>query len=458
MIRLNGSGKSNGCIRWHLLLQIYIVLTIIITSSCTGQKQPYSILEFKGKGNVLNYSKDLMTVQFESDSLNPTAMVAGKGDLIMYGDNFYFCYSQTSGNKFLINTTKRLGYLNGKVQSITIPDNEDLIPWFQKSDTVDFSHLEFIIFNSRIMESYIPYLTHLAKIRPDIGIVFQEETNDMARILTIFNPRILLGGAVSVKMYNMLTRITNLELLSVTLKDSLKNVPLPAMPELEQLILSGTEHERLTGDDFLANNRQIERLSVTSVGTFDFSILKPLVNLKELIINSCDTVVNFNLIKDHKMLEVLVPGWKGFTYNISKNELPALRWITFSSEPTQDEFASFIGSHPKLEVVEIMKNDKINIFEPLLKLRKLHALTIVDTLTDFNTLKSFKNLDYLSLPKGVLDDSLKKTELKLALPDATIVANEGVCLGSGWLLLIVPLVLLFRYAARKNPGRQRDRI
>jgi hypothetical protein len=449
MKRLKNSRERNSYPGWHSFLQL-IIIPILLITSCTERPQPYSILEFNGKGTILNYSKDLISVQYESDSLNPTAILASNGDLIMYGENLYFNYAKSSGNKFFINSADMTGYLNGKVNTINIPNNEDLIPWFQKSDSVDFTHLEFIAFNSRIVKSYLPYLARLAKIKPDVGIILPDKIDEMAEIFKMFNPRILIGGAITPDKLGILTRLTDLECLSVTLKDSVKTGPLPAMPELEQLIVSGTNYENLTGDEFLSNNKQIQRLSVISLGTFDFSILKPLTNLKELIINSCDSVVNFDLIKDYKKLEVFVPGWKSFNYKITENELTSLRWITFSSEPSQDLFGSFIESHPNLEVVELVKNDKITDLEPLLKLRKLHALTIVDTLTDFVTLKSLKNLKYLSLPKAILNDHLKKAELNKALPGTRLVANEGVCLGSGWLLLLVPLVLLFRFIARQK--------
>lgn len=449
MKRLKSFSERENYPGWSSFPQLIIILIFLITS-CTNRPQPYYILEFNGKGTVLNYSKDLLSVQFESDSLNPTAIMASNGDLIMYGENFYFNYTTSSGNKFFINSNDVTGYLNGKINTINIPNNEDLISWFQKSDTVDFTHLEFIAFNSRIVKSYLPYLAHLANIKPDVGIILPDRIDEMKEILKMFNPRILMGQAITLDKLSMLTKITDLECLSVTLDDSVKTGALPAMPELEQLFVSGTNHENLAGDEFLSNNKQIERLSINSLGTFDFSIIKPLVNLKELIINSCDTVVNFDLLKDHKKLEVLIPGWKGFKYNITKNELPALRWITFYSEPVQDEFATFIDSNPNLEVVELVKNNKIINLEPLLKLRKLNALTIVDTLTDFVTLKSLKNLKYLSLPKAILNDSLKKAELKMALPGIKLVANEGVCLGSRWFLLLVPLVLIFRFTTRQK--------
>jgi hypothetical protein len=102
--------------------------------------------------------------------------------------------------------------------------------------------------------------------------------------------------------------------------------------------------------------------------------------------------------------------------------------------------------------VEIVKNNKINNLQPLLSLKNLFGLTVVDTLTDINTIKSLKNLKYLSLPKGVINDSIKKAMIHQALPGTVLASNEGVCLGSGWLLLLIPFVILFRFISMKKRG------
>jgi hypothetical protein len=41
--------------------------------------------------------------------------------------------------------------------------------------------------------------------------------------------------------------------------------------------------------------------------------------------------------------------------------------------------------------------------------------------------------------------------LERALPDCTVAAGEGVCLGSGWILLLLPAVALGLAARRGRP-------
>lgn len=431
----------------------FLIVLILLITSCNDKPVPYSILEFTGKGYVLNYSKSYILMSHESDSENPTALLASIGDLIMYDDNKVFYYRKSAQNKFLFKTIDEVNYINEKIISINIPDNDDMISWFRQMKSTDISSLDFLYFESTVPESYFPYLTDLAKIKPDIGLGYGGELKDISRLFEIFNPGFVVGGTNSQEELNLLSGLTNLELLMVSLEDSVNSIPLPAMPRLKHLLLAADDKKTLINNDFLINNKQIERLLINKSGRFDLSLIKPLKNLKELVISNFDTLENIDVIKNHKQLEVLSITGEKFKYDPVLNNLHNIRWMTFSSEATQNEFNSFLVYHPDIEVVEIINNYAINNLKPLLKLRKFYGLTISDTLTDFATVKLLKNLKYLSLPEGVLSDSIRKAELQTSLPDTRIVANQGFCLGSGWLMLIIPFILVFRIFIQHRTGK-----
>jgi hypothetical protein len=172
-----------------------------------------------------------------------------------------------------------------------------------------------------------------------------------------------------------------------------------------------------------------------------------------LVICNFDTIENFNLINDHTNLEVLSIISDESDYIPVTNGLHSLRWMTFSPDVTQSAFNYFIDSHLNIEVAEIFNNDTISSLGSLLKLKGLYGLTITDTLTDLASVKSLKNLRYLSLPSSVLEDKSVKEDLQKMLPDTRIVANEGFCLGSGWLLLVIPFIFIFSILAQKRIKR-----
>jgi hypothetical protein len=442
---------SRICIRQFKSVSLYIIILTCIIASCTTRKTPYSIIEFKSEGAVFNFSKSLYWFSQESDSLNPAKLIAGTGDIISPGDDDLLIYRDPSQSSFTFKSINGVNYVNNKINSIDIPKNLDMISWFKEIKNIDISTMEFIKINSNINDSYLPYLKEIAKSRPDLGLVCNSELSEMKMILDIFNPRFIFGAEISSKDFIQIGSLSNLELLSGVFKDSGNTIPLPALPHLKQIILTEIEKETKL-DDLLINNRQIERVTLWKSGIFDFSIIKPLTSLKELVVIGFDSTANSDLLRNQKQLEVLSLLGEKVRINSSPGELADLRWITFSPATTQSEFNTFIETHPDLEVVEIANNKLITGLQPLLNLKKVIGLTISDTLTDVVTIKSLKNIKYLSLPEKLLKDSLLKADLKRSLPNTTIVANHGFCLGSGWLLLLIPFVLLFRSLSRRISG------
>ncbi len=441
---LNKTYSGNRFFLFYLFPAFMIVMIFSITS-CKEKPHPWSVLEFSGKGSVMNYSKSPLLTSYESDSANPTALIARDGDLLMLNDNGIFYYRGIyDQNKFQFKSTEEADYINGKIVSVNIPKKKNIIPWLSQINSTDLSKLDFLRIDSLIPENYMPWLTELAKTKPGIGLgYYGGELKNISELFKLFNPRIIIGGTIYQKDYNILSGLDNLELLLVSLEDSVSNGPLPPMPHLKQLILGDMKNEAMLTNNLLINNKQIEKLVIVNSHTFNFALISPLVNLKELIINGSDTIENSDLIKNHRNLEVLSVISKTFKIGNEVNELPDIRWMSFSSDITQNEFNLFLEKHPDLEVAEIIKNDTISSLRSLLSLKKLYGLTITDTLTDYATIKSLKNLKYLSLPDKIIKDSIKKTELNRLLPGTKIVANQGFCLGSGWLLLIIPLILLF---------------
>jgi hypothetical protein len=430
-------------------VSLFLMVALFFIASCTHRPKPYSIVEFVGNDMVSNYSKTYILSEYKVDSNYVNSLIAEKGDLIVTDKGNLFVFNDLSQNKYTIKSTKQAAYLNGKLSSIIIPGNDSLLPWLEQLKESDLKTIEFLNFNSGISDKYFPFFNRLAKIKPDIGIGYSGEFKDMQGLLKIFKPKILVGGSYSSKDYDLLSGLTRLEYLSINLNDSIYPGPLPALPDLKALFL-GEINRHLDLMEFLVNNKQIEKLNIMSYVKFDLSLLKPLINLKQLVVSNFDTVENLLMINDHKKLEELTLTGEDFRYGEEINDLPKLRWITFSTSGTQGDLNSVVEHHPDIEVVEFMKNDTIKSFEPLLKLKKLYGLSVYFNLTDFETLKSLKTLKYLSLPDEVLNDTIKKAELQKALPGTKLVATHGVCLGSGWLLLLVPFVLLFSFLARMN--------
>jgi hypothetical protein len=422
-----------------------IPVIFIFFTSCSIKPEPYSVFEFKGGEDVGNYSKSLLLSHSPADSINPVFSLGEKGDLFMSGE-FLFMVSDTSTQtRFICLDDDSILTVNGKIYSIDIPGNDNMIPWMRNMKGVDLSALQIIRFESKIQNNYLPYLNELAIRRPNAGMVYNGEMQELAELLKIFHPKFIGGSKFRKTDYDLLAGLDEIKILMISPEDSLIAGPLPPMPTLEQLFLTEMSGKQVLPDDLLKNNKQIKRIVLEEPGNFDLSILAPLDNLKELVVAGADTVLHFDLINNHKKLEVLSIATEDRVYDPSLIKLSSLRWMLIPSFVTQEEFNVLIGNHPALEVIEIFKNDTINSLQPLSTLSKLYGLTVMDTLTDIASVKKLVNLKYLSLPAECLKDTLLSADLHRSLPNTRIVANEGFCLGSGWLLLLFPFVLIFRF-------------
>jgi hypothetical protein len=201
----------------------------------------------------------------------------------------------------------------------------------------------------------------------------------------------------------------------------------------------------LIANNFLKNNTQIERLTITA-DQKDLSYIKSLKNLKELSFIGNKENTNVDFLKQFRKLEVLRLIGGNFKNIGVVNELPNLRWLALPKNTSQQEFNSIMANHKNLEVLEILECDSVKSFKSLSQLNNLYGLII--TQGGDSTISSLKNLKYLSLPKDDFKDSAKIASLHKSLPGCTIVPNEGFCLGSGWLLLLIPFILIFRLTMR----------
>lgn len=430
----------------------HAVLFLAFLMGCKTRQEPFPLLEFQGPASISNFSRSLQSAVILSDTLSPVPVLAFEGDLFSH-EEFVFQYKRNNpGNHFRVRHEGPLWYVNDKLFYLDLPEDERLLSWFQYMDTLDLSGLQIIGLNKKIPEAYKPYLAKLANNAPGTGINCSGNINQITQIVRDFNPGILISMEFTMDNYPLLEELTNLELLVIGPADSIIDQPLPAMPRLRQLILPEFSSADSITPDFLKNNTQLKNLTISPDIELDMKLLQPVKNLKSLVITDTDSLVNPELINRHKNIELLyINSRRKFDYSLIK--LPSLRWIIFPENVTQEEFDHVIGTHPGLEVVEIYENRTIKSYRSLLNLQNLGGLTIMDTVMDISTVQNLKNLRYLSLPSELLSDTLFSQSIRVALPNTRIAANEGFCLGSGWLLLVLPLILVFRTAGWYFAGR-----
>jgi hypothetical protein len=341
--------------------------------------------------------------------------------------------------------------LNGKAVSVLLDDRGAGWEWLRKASAGDLASLRLLAVDAKKETVDFSVLQKVAQIRPDLGLYLpsepSEETDRIVRLLTLFEPRFLEIdlGLLSARFSVLEPRLTKLETLSTNGEGSLDF--LPRLPRLRALWLG--KRFRDASAEIPSGVRKLR--SVTILGgekVEDLSFLRNLRGLQELLL-----FLDFSDLKDITALGGF-PELKRLAISAdSKNALghsnlerfTKLAWLSFPRDTSQETFAKVIASHPDLEIIEL-GSKHIRDLSPLQSLRHPRAVILSLKGADLAPLHQLKSLEYLGLDKGDFEgDAAKRTEaLEKALP-STFVAQAGpLCLGSGWILLLLPVMFLFR--------------
>ena len=142
--------------------------------------------------------------------------------------------------------------------------------------------------------------------------------------------------------------------------------------------------------------------------------------------------------------------------------LKHLRWLGLPPATTQEQFARICSEHPDLVILHAEGCKGITDLSPAAGLKRLQVLSVhaAASLEPVRTMASLRLLG-LFARKSRKKVGWEKTEQALvkvleANPDLVVVEAIPLCMGSGWILLLVPAVALAWWLAARR-GRRRPR-
>ena len=121
---------------------------------------------------------------------------------------------------------------------------------------------------------------------------------------------------------------------------------------------------------------------------------------------------------------------------------------------TVELLAKVVKANPDLVAIEFMNCNELTDLSALKGLPGLESLLFVRTpVADTKTLAELKGTRFIALPakdffEGEGSEALK--ELKARRPEATIVPVDALCLGSGWIVLLLPVMAVGALLARRG--------
>jgi hypothetical protein len=261
-------------------------------------------------------------------------------------------------------------------------------------------------------------------------------------VLKLFNPSWIIapGNILDDNTRKGIGSKKNIELLYIS-ADIWDMKDLSKLPALENLVLANLPQP--ANNKPLIGNLGLKSLTIIQSGIKDVSSLSNLKDLTRLSLLECDSLTDISALKSLSGLEHLgLISCKDLSDINVLNDMTSLRSISFNPLVTKNELESFAESHDDIEALELVGCPYINDLSPFKKHKKLACLTYFETDLDINTIYDLKKLKYLSLPDSIYNDPAQLMEIQGKLPNCVIVPAVALCLGSGWLLLIIPVIFL----------------
>lgn len=428
-----------------MALVIILALAVGVVISCAkNETHAFQMVSLQGEGMYFNFSTTNIGYVLKADSINPTIMLARSGDLLAAFDDFIY-YKNEDAYQF--SESKGALYNNGKLFSIRFSDDPKMNEILSQPDTTDLSALEHITFTNKLIESDKPLIKRIAERKPGIGLNFESWNSENSALLANFQPRWL--AITCDKLNETLPSLPEIEMLTLSVDNGIFEKVLRNYPKLKHLVLTDMKSRAEIDTDFLINNPQLESIVIAECAFTNFDFLSKVSKLKSFTIINTDTSINLAFLENLQALDrlcILVNNCENWEM---LEKCKHLNWLAISGDIAQAEFDKVVSANPDLQVVEIASCDNVQSLESLSNLHNLKALTVSDTLHDANTPLKLTGLAYLSVPDENLADSVYRVKLQEALPNSTIIPNDGFCMGSGWMIFFVPCLFVLGWLQRR---------
>jgi hypothetical protein len=359
--------------------------------------------------------------------------------------------------------------LGGKPVCVVLKDKAAW-DWLRQASEEDLKAIRLLSIGLNVDATRLDILKKVAGANPAIDLSLESAEAPPAteegaaapaavrpsEVLRLFRPRLLGAGGqpISKEMEKVRPALEDVEVLIVDAKEEESLDFLAHLPRLRTLILSNWSPEQtplpkglttirsliLIGAkppvtlSPLAGLAQLEQLTLVGGDAEDLGALAKLPRLKTLSLTACEKVADLGPLKNL-----------------------ALEYLSFPPKISQEQFDAVIKDHPALKVVELFGCENVKDIAALKSLKNLEALVLIKPAFEgekhLADLKELKGLRLLVLPPWEGEEANAKiTELQKALPDCLITAGKPLCLGSGWILALAPVVAGAWLVSRRRRG------
>jgi len=423
--------------------------------------EPPRVVRIEGaKMMCFNFSRTGMAWLTGAEKGRPAGLLARDGDILLVmivkDVGAALAYRSSDGARLSFRHDEHCVYLADKAICPWAPNDkpEKLWEWLAKAAPGDLATLRFLPLPKKtpITPSRLAILKKVARSNPGLALGINE-LKAAAEVVQLFKPRWLLCDAQLFKEEptKVLPSLSQVQFLQLNKPDKRSLAFLPKLPDLRTLLLADWEPQA-TGP-LPGGFKRLRGLTLAGAKMADLSSVAHLSGLRELHVIASSPLTDLSALSRLSQLNTLSLTLCEKLSDISAlKKLPGLKWLALPPQISQEQFAAVVRDHPGLQVLELVECKNVKDLSPLLGLRELRGLALLQTPADPGPLAQMKGLRFLALGGEVFKkspDTVRK--LEKALPDCLIVAGAKLCLGSGWVLLLLPaLAVAWLLAARRR--------
>lgn len=445
----------------HHPFAIFVLLTIFLPGGCdkadgSGDTDQY-IINVLGTPVVLNCSKSYTYAGYYANEENDTVTLAvSAGDLIYFqfmdDETLCYRYNPADGTNLSVryDTSQAGFYLNEELISFGLSDRSAAWEWLAKADKKALTGIRSLHLSLPLPEDKAKTLKKASGFLKHPGL-FVEGDSLLEEWINVISPVWLITEDLNYSSIpdHLKAGFKHLELLWHTGGNPIDHDLLYEMPALQSLIIeywdstgiADFQWERLKG---------LRSISIIESDIHDLHPLAELHGIRNLNIINCETFREIAAITDLPRIKCLgFTGCKSITDIPVMLKIPSLTRLSIPGNTTQEEFAGIISRQDALQVLELIDCDNITDLSPLAKSTALKALTVDFELSDPEQLNRLTGLELLVLGEAFFEDSTAIDGIRRAMPGTRIVAGGGFCLGSGWILILLPGIILLIVARQR---------
>ena len=427
-----------------IVILIAAAVAIIISSLNNAD---YQIVKLKGADTYSNHSYDILTSSVGNNSDGVSALPLFNNELV-YIDNdneeLFYLYKIEDGTSLEFRWEDFKLYLNEEVIFVRIDEDPAVLEWLRNTNEQGKTSLRSLTIDDDLPWEYLSELQKLGELKPKIDLYLQNDREAIDFLLDTFDPGwiILSEDCDADGKVLDLKALKRLEFLFID-SEFLEYIDLSELEQLNNLIISDMNSDIDMKELDLPSS--IHRLYLFGSEFTDLEFITRFKSLEHLGIITSEEPISINPLKNLKSLISLnLTYCESITDIRSLAEIKTLKRLAVPSTLQQDDFDEIISELRGLEIVSLVAAENISSLNAVKKHPKISCLSVIDSeeYFDIDSLAVLTGLDYLSVFYSGDKDSTKMKYLEEKLPDTLIVPTQGLCLGSGWLLLLFPFILL----------------